>query len=142
MTKYWNNQRYSECKLVSLYNAAIFHNLPTPIRYGEEYIQDCEKAYAITGPALTTGTERVIAKLNLKPIPIQCTLDEIRKNLPVEFSVFCHRGYHSILAVKVKGNRVLLTNYARGRTHWMPYNKLKRIHNKHVSIISWQPNSL
>jgi len=137
MGKYWNNQKYSECHLVSLWNAAIYHGILVPIRYGEEYIEDCKKGHAVNGSCINSG--HVVEKLHLRAVEGRLCWDWIKKNCPIEFFVFCHRGYHSILSVgvNVKRKEVLLVNYAKGRIHWMEVSRLIKIHNKYKSPIKW-----
>ena len=135
--KYWNNQKYSECQLIALWNSAIYHNIPLPVRYGTEYIKDCEMAFAINGGAINTNL--VIKKLGLTPKHGQLKWNWIKKNCPIEFKIFCHRGYHSVLAVDVdyENKRILLANYAFNRLHWMKVEKIIEKHNKTVKPIKW-----
>jgi hypothetical protein len=135
MKKYWNNQLFCECQLVALWNAAIFWDIKVPFRYGHEYVEDCLKASAISGGCI--NIEHVIKKLKLKAIMIENKFNEIKNNLPVEFKIFCHRGYHSVLAIDVDTQkRVLLANYAKNKTCWIQYSKLKKMHNKNLPLVT------
>jgi len=137
MKKYWNNQIYYECKLVSIWNAAIYHDISVPIRYGDEYIRDCKMAMATYGSCLRENY--VVKKMNLQKTKGKLNWNWIKKNCPAEFSIFCHRGYHSVLSIDInlKNRKVLLANYAKGRLCWINVNKLIKMHNKHVSPIKW-----
>ena len=43
-----------------------------------------------------------------------------------------HRGYHSVLGIKVKDNKILFTNYAIGRLYWLNWETVKEKQNKHL----------
>lgn len=135
--RYWNNQKYCECQLITLWNAAIYYKIRVPIRYGKEYVMDCEKAYAINGGCINSN--HVINKLNLKAIKGKLDWNWIKVNCPIEFSIFCHRGYHSVLAIDInlKNKKVLLANYAREKLYWIKIDKLIKMHNKNVNPIKW-----
>jgi len=125
MAKYLNDQRWSECLLVAIWNAARFHGLETPEPASDEYFRICREAHAIHGGAIGVGFE--LDRLGLERVPGHLDLRWVREHLPVHFAIFCHRGYHSVLAVEVDGERLLLANYARGRTHWIEWDLLKRM---------------
>ena len=137
MGKYWNNQKYSECHLVSIWNAAMFYGVTVPVRYGDEYITDCEKGYAINGSCINSS--HVVEKMHLRAVKGRLCWNWIKVNCPIEFSVFCHRGYHSVLGVGInhKKKEVLLANYDRGRLRWMEVDKLIAIHNKNLHPVKW-----
>ena len=129
--KYWNNQKFSECQLVTLWNAAIYHGLRVPERYGIEYYFYCFQTGSHTGSCI--GVDSVYEELGIKKIPGRLSWYWVKNNCPAEFHVFCHRGYHSVLSVDVdkRRKRVLLANYARDRLHWIQYSKLAKMYNKH-----------
>lgn len=137
MGRYWNNQRYYECQLIALWNAAIYYDIPVPERYGEVYVWACERAHALSGGCIQTG--HVISALGLSAVPGDLTWEWVCNHLPIEFKIFCHRGYHSVLGIDIKDNprRVLLTNYAYDRTYWLRFDTLVQKHNKHAKPIQW-----
>ena len=137
MKKYWNGQKYCECRLVALWNTAIYYNIPVPVRFGGEYDRDCEDACAKIGAAI--NVDHVIKKLNLYPIEGKLNWGWIKNNCPIEFKVYCHRGYHSTLAVDVnlEKEKILLTNYAKGKLYWIHINRLLDIHNNRANPIKW-----
>jgi hypothetical protein len=137
---YWNNQKYSECQLVSLWNAAIFHGIEVPKRYGKEYVNDCKIGLAINGSCLKK--DHVIKKLNLKSIKHKINFRWVIKHLPCEFSIHCHRGFHSILAVSFdrKRKNFCIVNYIRNKNHYLSWNELKKLHHKGKKLESWVPN--
>ena len=63
--KYQNIQKYCECKLVSIWNAALYHNLPyfIPQFNTPEYNKMCEDFCCIAGTCL--GVERELNRLGL-----------------------------------------------------------------------------
>ena len=133
--KYQNRQLYCECQLVSLWNAKRFlENIPE--MGSKQYKKICEESYCVAGSCLNKNKE--IERLNLKAIKGKMTLEWIKNHLPVQFSVFCHRGYHCVLAIAVKKEKILLTNYTKGKLHWMSWKKLKEIHNRHLRPIQWK----
>lgn len=136
--KYWNNQKYSECQLVSLWNVAIFYGIKVPKRYGKEYIKDCKVACAINGSALKK--DHVIEKLSLKSFSHKLNYLWVVKHLPCEFSIFCHRGFHSVLAISFnqKRKKFCVLNYARNRVHYLSWKEIAKIHNKRKKVINWR----
>ena len=134
--KYQNNQLWSECQMISLFNAMRYHNLPSVPEMGtKEYEKICTDYCCINGACLKMST--AYKKFGLKRIKGPIKFHWIRKNLPVELGVFCHQGYHSILIVGTKKNKLLLANYAKNRLSWMEWkNLIKRIkRDKPYSII-------
>jgi hypothetical protein len=95
--KYWNGQIFFECQLVTLWNAGIYHGIEVPKRYGTEYVKDCLRANAIEDGA--EDFSHVIKKLKLKAVLGKMNWHWIKRNLPIEFSIHCYRGYHSALAI-------------------------------------------
>lgn len=134
---YQNYQLYCECQLVALWNAGRFHGLEVPKPGTRKYREACRRARAIYGGCLDLEPER--QRLGLRLVPGFLMLGWVRKNLPVHFAIFCHRGYHSVLAVEVRGSRVLLTNYAKGRVHWIDWWKLAKKTNVHTRPYSILP---
>jgi len=137
MSKHWNDQRYCECQLIALWNAAIYHGIEVPVRYGKEYMEDCDKARAIHGGCIHSN--HVVNKLDLRAVRGRLSWGWIKDNCPVELKIFCHRGYHSVLAVAVnlKKKKVLLANYAKGRLYWLNVARLIKIHNKQAVPVGW-----
>ena len=128
--KYQNNQLWSECQLVSIWNARRFWGLDAPRMGTKEYEKICKQFHCISGACL--GLRKDPESFGIKRINGGRNLRWIKKNLPVEIGIYCHRGYHSVLIVDYKGDKLLLTNYARGRTHWIEWIKLKnRIVREH-----------
>jgi len=137
LKKYWNGQKYCECHLIALWNAAIYYNLKVPERYGNEYEKDCYSTACISGACINDN--KIKKKLGLHAIKGILTWDWIKDNCPIEFKLFCHRGYHSTLAIDVnyKKQKVLLTNYAVDKLYWLSINKILMKHNKFVNPIKW-----
>lgn len=139
MIKYQNGQLYCECQLVAIWNACRFWGLGgVPVPGTSEYRDACEEAHAICGGVI--GVNKQIQKYHLVAEPGFYKLAWVRSHLPVEFSVFCHRGYHAILAVAVRNKWVLVANYAQNRSHWIGWTKLKKIANKRVLPIQFRPD--
>jgi len=129
--KYQNNQLYCECQLVALWNAARFYGINDIPQMGTQLYDDiCDKGCCVYGGCININHEW--DRLNLKAIRGTMNLRWVKKNIPVHFAVFCHRGYHSVLAVKVVKNKITLANYARNRLHTIDWNILKSKHNKNV----------
>ena len=123
--RYQNRQRWSECQLVSIWNAMRYWGIDPKIPGidTDEYRSICAKYHAINGAALRISGER--RRLGLSRVQGKKTFAWLRSHLPAELGVFCHQGYHSTLAIGVRRNKVLLTNYARGRTFWISWRLLK-----------------
>jgi hypothetical protein len=78
--------------------------------------------------------------MKLKPIIYKINFMWSINHLPIEFKIFCHRGYHSVLAIKFDwySRKFLVCNYAKNITYWLNWKKLKKMQNKNVNLISWQ----
>ena len=120
--RYQNTQLWNECALVSIWNACRFWGLDYPVMGTKEYRLSCVEACAINGGA--TRVARQFRKCGIVRVYGKYVFGWVKWNLPVEFSVFCHRGYHSVLAVDVRDDRILLTNYAYDMTYWLSWDKL------------------
>jgi hypothetical protein len=141
MIKFIHNQKFCECQLISLWNSAIFLGLESliPKQYSKKYKAICHRAKCIYGGVIDKDFE--IKRLNLKSTTGSYNLRWIKKNLPVELSIFCHRGYHSILIVGIKNNNITLANYAKNRLHIIKWNKLLKKANRHVLPRKWELNA-
>ena len=132
--KYQNNQLYSECQLVSIWNAARFLETTSEINIpqmgSDKYLQILDSCRCIYGGCIVSDYER--ERVGLKRIKGKMDLNFIINNLPYEFTLHCHRGYHSVLGIKVKDNKILLTNYAIGRLYWLNWETVKEKQNKHL----------
>ncbi len=139
--QYLNNQKYCECQLISLWNTVIFFGLDhlVPKINSKKYKLICKKALCIHGGVIRKNFE--IERLNLKFIKGVYKLNWIKKHLPVELSIHCHRGYHSILIIDINKNNLTLTNYARNRLHKIKWKSLLDKVNKHINPISWELNN-
>ena len=142
MPRYQNNQLWYECQLVAVWNAIRFwgggENLP--VMGTPSYKQACEHARAIVGGVIDLDRELEI--YNVHRVRGKYDLRWIRSHLPVHFAVFCHRGYHSVLAVGIYGSSLLLANYARNRLHWMPWSILLSKANKRVKPLQYVVDQL
>lgn len=138
MKNYINRQKYSECQLVSLWNAVIYFGLENlvPKFNSRQYNNICKKALCIYGAVIRKDFE--IKRLGLKPINGKYNLNWIKNNLPVELSIHCHRGYHSILIIDYIKNNLILTNYAKNRLYNIKWLNLLKKANKKISPISWK----
>lgn len=136
--KYLNNQKYYECQLITLWNVAIFWGLGklVPKQFSKNYKRICDRARCMYGSVIDKEFE--IKRLNLKAIIGKYNLKWIKYNLPVELSIFCHRGYHSVLIVGIVDKNIILANYARNRLHKISFIKLFKKVNKHLKPISWK----
>lgn len=141
MNKYLNNQKYCECQLISLWNSSIFlgFNSLIPKQFSRHYKNICKKALCIYGGVIRKDFE--IKRLNLKAIKGIYKLNWIKNHLPVELSIHCHRGYHSILIIDVNKNNLILANYARNRLHKIKWKLLLNKVNKRINPISWKLNA-
>jgi len=131
--KYQNIQFWSECQLVALWNACIFHGKKPPELKSWKYALICIDAGGIYGAC--TNIKREVQRLGLKCIPGRWSLDWVKKNLPVGFSLFTHhRGYHKVLCIDVYKNKLLLANYAWERLYWLSWKNVKKIKCKEVPL--------
>jgi len=142
LKRYQNKQLWSECMLVSLWNAARFHDVPKVPKIGtKEYKKIAIECKCINGACLS-DIEKEAKRLGLISQEGELSIKWFKENLPVEFGVHCHRGYHSILVVNVKKDKLLLANYALGRTHWMNWDTFLEKSNKYGTPISYKKKDL
>lgn len=120
--KYFNNQKYCDCQFISLINATIFWNNFKLKPYSKKYMELANKAFCINGGCI--NLEEAYKYLGVKFKKGKYDLKWIRSHLPVQISIFCHKGCHSVLIVKVKNNKLCLTNYANNRLHWISFKRL------------------
>lgn len=146
MVKYWNNQKHSECQLVTICNAAIYHGIKPIERYGSQYITYCKQMGMIHGEEVEGRDfmEDLIAeKLKIMRMEGFYSFNWIKENLPVEFTLYSmfapFWGNHSVLAVGAnkEKKKILITNYAKGRLHWMKFDKLIKIKNGNKHPVKW-----
>jgi hypothetical protein len=129
-------QRWSECQLVSLWNAARLLGvdeglIPTPRQ--KRYRRIAADCGCLFGACVTVEPE--LERLGLRLVPGSWSVRWIMKNLPVELGLFCHRGFHSVLAVAFRSPigpspdnwELQLANYARGRLQWVGWSRIKKM---------------
>lgn len=138
MYKYWNEQMYSECQLVTIWNAALFHGISVPEQFGDEYKTACEKCCCTIGACINTTS--VSENLGLISVDGLLEFEWVKNNLPVEFSIYCHRGHHSVLCVdiNIENEQVLITNYFKGMETWLPFEGIKQLSKNDKCPKSWK----
>jgi len=137
--KYQNNQLWDECHLVSVWNAYRFFGKVPPKIGLPEYRKVCERCCCINGACFSSLVKKEAKKLGIKFIPGQYRLGWIRNHLPVQLPLFTkHRGYHSVLVVKVYRNKLQLVNYTRGKLQWLSWKKILSLCNKKEYPYSYQ----
>jgi len=129
--KFQNTQKYCECQLVSLWNAVIFHNQEIPTLGTKFYRQVVLRTNGMHGACFWTDMRKEFKRMGIHPVRGKYDLKWVRRNLPVEFSVFLpERGYHSTLAIGAYKNKLLFANWAEGRLHWAPWSRVLEVSNK------------
>lgn len=131
---YQNTQLYMECRLVSIWNSAIFFNMSKKVpQIGTKWYEKmCEKFHCKNGSCLGVGKE--LKRLRLKMVEGKWDYNWIKHNLPVELSVYPpNQRAHSILAIEEKFGGFEVTNMSGGVLQWYSYDKLYelRINNPH-----------
>ena len=120
--RYQNNQLWSECQLVSIWNACRYWGMDNYLIMGtKRYKLACRDAKAIGGSVI--GLSSQLRKYNIVRVFGSLNFMWARNHLPIELGVHCHRGYHSVLVVDTCGHEALLANYARDRTYWLGWPK-------------------
>lgn len=128
--KYINNQKWCDCQLITLLNACIFYNKIKIKPYSKKYNILAEITGSVHGSCLNKNVAYDMLGVSFENGKMD--FNWIKNNLPVEFSVFCHRGYHSVLAVKVKNDKIQLANYYRNKLYSISWNSLIKMQNRHV----------
>ena len=132
--KYQNTQHYSECQLVTLLNVVRYFGMEdnVPELDTKEYEKMCIKYHCICGSCL--NMEEAYDEYNLKRETGTWEFNWISRNVPIELSVSTKRqGNHSILVIKCKDDKFLVTNYIKGRVQWLQFSQLEKmkINNNH-----------
>lgn len=132
MATYQNGQLWHECQLVAIWNAARFWGMDNlaPRMGSRAYRMRCRAANTIyrrhSDKPFQTNQE--FEQCGLESVHGEYTLEWVQAHLPVAISIHTSRWkFHRVLIVEVKGSKVLLANYAKGRTHWMAWDKLYAI---------------
>ena len=93
-------QEGSACALISLLNAAIYHNLPAPRPGTDEFEELVDLVGARHGGAICS--EKALKPLGLTSSVVDLHPYNLQDGLPVAFSVHTPEwGFHSTLAVDV-----------------------------------------
>lgn len=89
-----------------------------------EYFDICYDASATCGSAL--NTHREISRLGLgRMIFKDCDPGSVKAALPVEFTIQCHRGCHSVLVVDVNENVLYIANLNKDMITAMDWSEFK-----------------
>lgn len=124
--KYMNQQKYSECALISLFNAAIYHNLPVPEQYDQDYMDMVILAGCLIDNPVTT--KHTLNYLDLYEIEGSYDYSWINSNFPCTLVIDPPdtNVAHNVLVIETKDDKLLLTNYLRdGELHWVSFKDLK-----------------
>ncbi len=130
--KYYNNQKYNDCQFISIINACIYWNIQYIIPYSKKYNEIAKRACCINGGCI--NLTNAFKLLDIECIYGKMNLGWVKSHLPVEFSIHCHRGFHSVLCIGVENKKLCLTNYSRNKLQWLNWNKIKEIQNKYMTI--------
>ena len=135
--KYYNNQKYCDCQLIALVNASVYFNKLKLKPNTKLYNYIAREAGCIYGACIDlTKAEKYI---NAKYVKGKLNLSWIKNHLPVKLNLFCFRGFHSVLCIKVTKNKLQLVNYRRNSLISLPWNNVKKMHCKR----SWaQPEQI
>lgn len=131
--KYYNTQEYYDCQFITLINACIYWDKPYIKPYSRQYNKLMRDSGCRYGACINLSEAYDL--LRIKFVYEDINLNWVRNHLPVQFEVFTkHRGYHSILCVGVKGNKLQVTNYTWGRLQTLTWQKIKSMQNKLLYI--------
>ena len=111
MSKYLNEQLYSECQLVTALNAYIFYG-GEPIKIGspeyERLVDFCGTRYG-SAISIENNVYKYLGLNKLEFCPFSCSALKAILNLgiPVELSIHSkHYGFHSVLVISHNGDTV------------------------------------
>jgi hypothetical protein len=131
--KYQNDQKYSECVMVSAINAAVHLGLPPVELESVEYERLVNLAGARHGSVI--HPKLVYRYLGIDRVPIEpdwgIVTSKLRMGSPVEFLVWHLRcGRHSVLATAYKGRSLKVWNLRKlTKRGWIEWPKFKRLVN-------------
>ncbi len=130
MKKYINKQKYMECQLVTILNAAIYLDDMYIDPTSDEYERLVDFVGARHGSAIQIN--KAVEYLGLDYDFIPKHFNSVKKSLknkqPVEIGIWClGYGYHSCLIVDRKGYKVKVVNFKREETNrgWIDWKELK-----------------
>ena len=140
--RYQNKQKWCECQLISLWNAAVYHG-KIPPRYGsKQYRFLCEQAGTVIGErqfakeGVHIRLDHELRRLNMDVKYGRWDFKWVRKNLPVALTVESENlegCYHNVLAVdvNVRKKQFLIANLKLdGNAYWVKWSYLNgRRHN-------------
>lgn len=145
---YQNNQIWSECLLVSIWNAARYYGInPVPEIGSVSYKKICKELEGIDEGVYPNKAKRELYRLGLMSIEGKWSYNWISKNLPVEIPVFfpesrCfEESFHSSLAVRARDGKVLLLNYKRD-WRWVMFSKIKESMFNRNEHRLYKPNAI
>lgn len=128
---YLNSQKYSECQLVTIINAAIFLGESPIDPDSEEYERLVDVVKARIGAAITIDKAIEYLRLNYDYIPknLRYLKKYLRNGYPVEIGVQHHKtGFHSCLVVDERNNYLKVANFRHvtSKHGWIHWNTLKK----------------
>ncbi len=138
-----NTQKYSECQLVAVINAATFLGEPRVNPNSEEYERLVDLVGARNGSALKIGAAVTYLRLIQNDItPV--TLEEVRMNIlrgnPVQVAIqHPARGFHSILLTRGTPGGAHVSNLFKneGRLTWPQLRGIMKAVPAHCRKAAW-----
>ena len=133
--KYQNIQHYSECQLVTLFNVLRYFGYNKVPELGtKEYEKMCLKYHCISGSCL--NMVEAYDEYRLKKETGTWNFNWISENIPIELSVSTKKqGIHSILLIKCKDDKFLVTNYAKRKVQWLRFSQLENMKIKNIHFL-------
>lgn len=131
---YQNTQKYWECQLIAIWNAARFYGMEKKVpKIGTpEYEEACEKYCCKHGSCL--GAEKELKRFGLRYVEGEWDFEWLKDNLPVVLSVYPpDQRAHAVLAVNCEFGGFEVANMGGGVTQWYSFDKLRsmQIKNRH-----------
>ena len=129
MKKYINKQKYAECQLITVLNAAMYLDDIYIDPESDEYERLVDLVGARHGSAIQINKAIDYLDLDYDFIPkhFNSVKKELKNNRPVEIGIWClGYGFHSCLIINRKGSKVKIANFKKKTNRgWIDWKELK-----------------
>ena len=137
LNKFWNTQRYRECSLISIWNAAMWHGLDVQEQYDADYMRIIKTAGALTTDK-KVKTRYLYMTLGLDPNPIPFEKQAVIDNLPIQACVHSGSINHATLVVAYEDPHFLVANFHQDSLRRVTWEELMAAVNHDIKLINWR----
>lgn len=139
MKKYLNKQKYFECQLVTAINAATYlGQIPVDLE-SEEYERLVDLVCARHGSAINIDLAYNYLRLDYRMVPASLKQIKlaIQNKTPISVTIWHPKtGFHSVLIVDFRGERLKVCNFMKETTRhmWINWDNFKKFITRKKNI--------